>query len=460
MDNKKKIGAIACGVIGLLALLIGLLYPKGNKIYKVAFDTAGGSDVLTQEVKENDMVTRPADPTKDDYVFVRWDLDNQEYDFTSKVTRDITLRAIWNEVQHYKVTFVVNGDIKDLDVTSTSGLDVSQLGYPEKSGYELKWYVDGKEYDISTPISSDMKIEGKYVKVTTLTVKFDSKGGSSVKSQSVKSGETATEPTGVTYAGYILSGWYLNNNKYDFSTPVTKSITLVAKWEEDPDVKRYTVSFDSNGGSKVASQKVIENKTASTPKTPTKIGYVFVEWQLDGKKYDFKTKVTDDIALKAVWEEEIKYTVTFNDYDGSKISSVEVVKGKKVSKPSSPTRSGYTFSKWLYNGSAFDFNTAITEDITLTASYTQNAVATPTPTPSSQNYTIKTVKANPNDHLSNYQVYLNVYKNNELVSYREIRYTDGVHLCNSGEAVQTASLEDSTYTVILSNGSSVRATLN
>ena len=66
------------------------------------------------------------------------------------------------------------------------------------------------------------------------TVTFNSNGGSTVASQTVKSSATATKPTNPTRSGYTFAGWYTDNEKfttkYDFATPVTKNITLYAKW--------------------------------------------------------------------------------------------------------------------------------------------------------------------------------------------------------------------------------------
>ncbi len=67
------------------------------------------------------------------------------------------------------------------------------------------------------------------------------------------------------------------------------------------DVKKYTVTFDSNAGSKVDSQEVLENAKATKPENPTREGYTFVEWQLNKKTYDFNEEVTKNITLKAKW---------------------------------------------------------------------------------------------------------------------------------------------------------------
>ena len=64
---------------------------------------------------------------------------------------------------------------------------------------------------------------------------------------------------------------------------------------------KYTVSFNSEGGSEVASQSVFEGAQASEPSAPTKAGYEFVKWQLSGADYSFSSAVTGNITLDAVW---------------------------------------------------------------------------------------------------------------------------------------------------------------
>lgn len=139
----------------------------------------------------------------------------------------------------------------------------------------------------------------------TFTVTFDSNGGTAVASQTVNEGDAATEPEDPTRDGYEFVAWYLDGEEYDFSTSVTSDITLVAQWEEiviEPEVT-YTVTFDSNGGTEVASQTVNEGGTATEPEEPTLDGYIFLGWYLDGSKYYFSAPVTADITLVARWTE-------------------------------------------------------------------------------------------------------------------------------------------------------------
>ena len=75
---------------------------------------------------------------------------------------------------------------------------------------------------------------------------------------------------------------------------------------------KYTVSFNSNEGSAVASQTVSEGNTASEPSAPTKDGYTFVKWQLNGSDYYFSNPVTEDITLDAVWAYKAIESVSLN----------------------------------------------------------------------------------------------------------------------------------------------------
>ena len=139
----------------------------------------------------------------------------------------------------------------------------------------------------------------------------------------------------------------------------------------------YTVTFNSNGGSSVASQTVKSGEKAVEPKDPERTGYSFNEWQLSGKKFDFNQTITADITLTAAWtknngNEDVTYTVTFDSNGGSTVAPQTVKSGEKAVEPKDPKRTGYSFNGWQLSGEKFDFNQTITADITLTAAWTKN----------------------------------------------------------------------------------------
>lgn len=81
-------------------------------------------------------------------------------------------------------------------------------------------------------------------------------------------------------------------------------------------VSYYTVSFESNGGSKVASESVRKNTTLTAPTAPTKENYEFDAWYTDKKlteKFDFDTKITKSITLYAKWVAKTDDTPTNTD---------------------------------------------------------------------------------------------------------------------------------------------------
>ncbi|MBQ9833791.1 MAG: InlB B-repeat-containing protein [Bacilli bacterium] len=87
------------------------------------------------------------------------------------------------------------------------------------------------------------------------------------------------------------------DNSGNISLPVNTKLTILPK----PEVKTYTITFNSNGGSNVESQNVIENDKAYQPSNPTKAGYTFGGWYLGNNKYNFNTSVTSNITLTAKW---------------------------------------------------------------------------------------------------------------------------------------------------------------
>ena len=152
--------------------------------------------------------------------------------------------------------------------------------------------------------SWQIKTQGRVLVTEVYTVTFDSYGGTPVPpAQEVEYGLTATKPADPTLKGYTFAFWYLgedeqNATAYDFDTPVTENITLTAKWN----INKYTVTFDSYGGTPVPpAQEVEYGLTATEPAAPEKTGYTFDGWYLGDEKYDFSAAVEQNITLTAKW---------------------------------------------------------------------------------------------------------------------------------------------------------------
>ncbi|MDO5095398.1 MAG: InlB B-repeat-containing protein [Peptostreptococcaceae bacterium] len=177
--------------------------------------------------------------------------------------------------------------------------------------------------------------------------------------------------------------------KYDIEVAIynQKEDDLVIKYElnvvpfvnnsdegSNPDLSqnKYRVTFDSNGGSEVSEQLVEHDKQAVQPDSPSKEGYKFIGWELDGKLFDFGMKITKDIQLKAVWEVN-QYKVLFDTDGGSTVSEQNIPFNKEAERPANPTKEGYEFIGWFdEQGQKFDFNKKIQSDIKLTAKWRVN----------------------------------------------------------------------------------------
>jgi len=142
------------------------------------------------------------------------------------------------------------------------------------------------------------------INIDTYTVTFDSNGGSAVPDQIIAEGGSITKPEDPTRNGYVFEGWINGVLYWNFANAIFYPITLTAKW-----AAICTVTFDSNGGSAVASQTVLEGRKATEPlPVPTKEGFTFVGWYSDNSTFNIKwgfytESVTVDVTLFAKWME-------------------------------------------------------------------------------------------------------------------------------------------------------------
>lgn len=100
---------------------------------------------------------------------------------------------------------------------------------------------------------------------------------------------------------------------------------------------------------------------------------------MNGKDYDWNTPITTDIILTATWQKNetpkpVFYTVKFDTGNGSKIDLQTIQQGGKVKKPADPTLNSYKFIGWQLDGKDYDFNTAVSKDMTLTAVWEANTL--------------------------------------------------------------------------------------
>ncbi len=138
----------------------------------------------------------------------------------------------------------------------------------------------------------------------------------------------------------------------------------------------YTVTFDTDGGTTVAQQRIEEGAKATKPEDPTKIGYEFDDWYWDetGNPFDFEaTSIGKNITLTAKWNIN-QYSITFDSDGGTAIDTITQDYNTSVTKPSDPTKTGYAFNGWYEDGSetAYEFDTIEARDVSLKANWIIN----------------------------------------------------------------------------------------
>lgn len=126
------------------------------------------------------------------------------------------------------------------------------------------------------------------------TVTFLSDGESAAPSQ-IRANTPADQPADPTKEGYTFIGWYKGEEKWNFADAVATDLTLTAKWQ----INRYTITFDTAGGSEVAPITQDYGTTITAPANPTKTGYTFAGWD----KTIPTTMPAGDMTITARWTE-------------------------------------------------------------------------------------------------------------------------------------------------------------
>ena len=194
----------------------------------------------------------------------------------------------------------------------------------------------------------------------------------------------------------------------------------------------YTVTFDSNGGTSVADVKVHEGETISKPSDPTRSGYKFLGWFVnvdDTTSFDFSTKITGNMILKAKWSED----------DGS-TTTTTTKKGNSTTKKTTKKKT-----------------TSTTKKATTT---------TTTTTTAAPKYTLKSVSCP--DGVISPQVCVEVYKNDSKITNSNVvgLYTSSMTKLGSYDSVNNAlvlpgsgELESIAKAIIKESGNTILVTI-
>ena len=204
--------------------------------------------------------------------------------------------------------------------------------------------------------SPGAQITGEVIGAYTVT--FQSEGGSEVASQ-IRANTPAAQPDNPTKEGHTFIGWYSGESEWDFETPVTADLTLTAKWQ----INRYTITFDTAGGSEVPSITQDYGTAITPPAAPTRTGYTFAGWDRESPT----TMPAGDMTITARWTVN-QYTITFKPENGGQDIVIKQDYGTAITPPAAPTRTGYTFAGWDRESPT----TMPAGDMTITARWTVN----------------------------------------------------------------------------------------
>ena len=344
------------------------------------------------------------------------------FDFSTVVTTDLFLIAVYSESGNtgddsFTVTFYANNgsfsnNHDSYQITTSTDENGNQyinlsdsVVAPTREGYEFLGYSCGEDDDtvvIGVDASGTMTIgqdtEFYAVWKPMCKVTFNSNGGSSVQSQWVSNGSRATRPANPTKEGYTFDCWTFGLLEYNFNSPVTQNITLVAQWTANtvPPVN-YSVTLDANGGKFTSNNQ--ETKTQSVTvdglgyissdvadwEVPVRTGYIFHGWQKyrgeDGFTQGYPNQEYEEgLVFYATWRTEtvpvVQHTVTFKDWNGTVLKTEVVNNGGSATAPENPVREGYTFTGWSCSF------TNVTSNLVVIAQYTQNTTPDPDPEPS------------------------------------------------------------------------------
>ena len=167
------------------------------------------------------------------------------------------------------------------------------LTAPVKNGVP-QTEMETNEYTATVAWSPEVTDKFGYSTVYTATITITPKANYTVK--------------GIAENGYTVSGAQTVTNEADSATMTAVYAATGSKSNGgSSSTKRYTVSFNTNGGNKITSQTVAKDNSAKEPTAPIKENFEFAGWYTDKElttKYDFTEKVTKSFTLYAKWTEQ------------------------------------------------------------------------------------------------------------------------------------------------------------
>lgn len=314
--------------------------------YTISFDTSGGSSVedITQDY--GSAITPVRDPTKKGHTFAGWSSPIPE----RMPAADIRITANWH-INIYTITYDSAGGSAVPSQKGDYGSDVTVPDEPVLKGHT---FIGWSPSIPDTIPDCDITITATWA-VDRHTVRFDSAGGSSVPSLTQDYGTEISKPSDPSREGHTFIGW---SPSVPEKVP-DSDVTVTAQWR----VNRYTITFDSDGGSEVQPVTADFGSLVKAPSPPERIGHRFVRWSSDVPS----VMPSHDIEVKAQWE-LLQYRITVDTDGGPAVDPIVQYYGTPVTAPEDPRKEGHTFAGW----SARIPETMPAENVSVTALWSVN----------------------------------------------------------------------------------------
>ena len=255
--------------------------------YTITFDTNGGNEIAPITQDYGTKITAPADPTRKGYTFKGWDKEIPE----TMPAENITVKAQW-EINQYTITFDTNGGSEIAPITQDYGTEITAPDNPTRKGYTFMGW--DKEIPETMP-AENITVKAQW-EINQYTITFDTNGGSEIAPITQDYGTEITTPDNPTRKGYTFKGW----DKEIPETMPAENITVKAQWE----INKYTITFDTNGGSEIAPITQDYGTEITAPDKPTRKGYTFKGWD----KEIPETMPAENITITARWKDTEKPT--------------------------------------------------------------------------------------------------------------------------------------------------------
>lgn len=320
-----------------------------------------GSVYNIQVVNKNSLLTVATPPSTAYVIFNGWTVDGEPIDLaTYRITANTKIVA---DVTHkYEVNFMVDGENYHNEIVLKNA-NVTPPAAPTKNGYVFEgWTIDGNSVvNLNAyTVTQNVTFTAKFTKQYSVVFKYED---TTLKNETVKSGNYATAPTATSTAYKVFNGWKVNGVAVNVSEyRITSDTVFVA------DITyKYDVKFIADG--KTHNTQIIErNGKPTVPAAPTKTNYVFVGWSIDGTNTVNVSNytVTENVTFTALFRVD-KFTVTFKN-GNTTVATQEVQNGGYATMP---TFNSDTFVGWTVDGNTVvNLSTyKITANTTFTAKF-------------------------------------------------------------------------------------------